>query len=257
VLAASAAAVALAAIGFHSLALAPISDGDEAWERQEYREALGYYERAIYWDPADAYVHYSIGWCRLALDDLTESLRAFDAAIGIDSDNALYQLDRVRPLVKMGRLTQARFQLARASRLDGADPETIDELHGDLSEAALEKVRRLLQAAELLDARSALAEARELERIDGAAVGELEAALRAAFLQRARLLMEVGRPADARVVLEQARGLGVDEDAVRELEARASEALLEAVRLERDAILLLGDGVREAGAPVERGAEGR
>src|SRR5262249_1785197 len=158
---ASGATLALGVIAFQALVLAPVSHGDEAWERKAYREALVHYERG-YWDPSDAYAHYSVGWCHMALEDFAGALRAFHAAIELEPENAVYRLDRVWPLVRMGRLTEARSDLASARRLDGADAAVVQALGSALAEAFLESARQLLQASRLPEAYSALEAAREL-----------------------------------------------------------------------------------------------
>lgn len=105
-----------------------LEEAEQAWERGEYEVALSAYRRAAYWDPEDAYTHYSIGWCLYVLDRLLEADVEFVRALELEPDNLGYRLDRARVLIELDRTREARAELENVRRGGYENTEALEEL---------------------------------------------------------------------------------------------------------------------------------
>jgi len=118
----------LAVVLFNAFVLAPIDAGDEAFEREDYSEALRQYRRAAYWDPEDAYVQYSIAWSLYGLDETVEAEHHFARAVELAPDEPVFLADHAQVLIELGQLSRARRSL-QSARVNGhPTPERLDEL---------------------------------------------------------------------------------------------------------------------------------
>ena len=127
---ASVAALLVSIVGFWMLALRPIDQGDEAWERGDVDAALAHYERAAAFDATDAYVQFSIGWCHRTLEDYPAALVAFAEAVRLDPGVPEYALDHARSLLNNGRWAEAIRAIDAAEKIEGVDASVIAELRG-------------------------------------------------------------------------------------------------------------------------------
>lgn len=111
---------------FHLTHIAPIDAGDAAWERGETTVARRHYERAAFWDPDDAYLHFSIGWCDYVLEDFEAAERSFARSIALDRGEGDFFFGHAQALIALGRKDAARRALAEARRL-GYPEDEVDE----------------------------------------------------------------------------------------------------------------------------------
>ncbi|MDJ0848503.1 MAG: tetratricopeptide repeat protein [Myxococcota bacterium] len=214
---------------FEWVPTAAVAAGEEAWERDQLAEALGHYERAVYWSPEYAYAHYRIGWCHRALDHHRAALAAYDKALELEPGELSYHLDRARLLVAMDRPHALDEALRRAAARPGPEEDDVEAMTTTLAEDLLARARLHMREGRPGDAGPLLRKGESLAARDGRG-DELDAALAQAALDRVRVYLALGGLREARVAFTEVRGLArVDPASLEDLEAAIAEAHLELV----------------------------
>jgi tetratricopeptide (TPR) repeat protein len=164
-----------------------LNEGINAWDRQDYEEALSVFRRLLEEHPGFADVHNRVGLCLAMLDRPEEALGAFEQALELNPAYAEAHLNRGILLTEVGRHSEAQEAFDEASRLDTRDglafPSSVGNqlatTHGRLgdlyrvagrADLAVEQYRAGLEIRpRYLDLRASLAEVLvELERIEEA-----------------------------------------------------------------------------------------
>lgn len=153
-----------------------LSEGVNAWDRQDYEGALEVFRALVDDFPGFADVHNRVGLCLAMLDRPDEALAAFDEALGLNPSYAEAHLNRGIVLTETGRHGEAQEAFDEASRLDTRDglafPSSVGNqlaaTHGRLGDLyrvagrpdlALEQYRRALEIrSRYIDLRAKLAE---------------------------------------------------------------------------------------------------
>ena len=91
--------------------------GHQAYQRQEYEEAILNYSKAIPWNPKEANPYLWRGYAKVAIEKYTEAIDDFDEAIRIGSDEA--SVYHIRGYAKscLGRVEEARVDFQRGLQL--------------------------------------------------------------------------------------------------------------------------------------------
>jgi len=92
-----------------------------------FREALGEFTQARLLAPADPNIQNAIGVCLLNLNNPIEAIRAFDATLGLDPNNAQAHYRKGWTLEMLGSRDDARLCYQRAAEID---PNHADALAG-------------------------------------------------------------------------------------------------------------------------------
>lgn len=164
-----------------------LTEGVNAWDRQDYEEALSVFRALLDEHPGFADVHNRVGLCLAMLDRPDEALAAFDQALELNPSYAEAHLNRGIILTEVGRHGEAQTAFDEASRLDTRDglafPSSVGNqlatTHGRLGDLyrvagrpdlAVEQYRAGLEIRpRYLDLRANLAEVLvELERMEEA-----------------------------------------------------------------------------------------
>lgn len=92
--------------------------GHALLKEKKVEEALGEFKLALEEDPYDRNLNFLIGLISFQLGKNEEALFAYERALAIDPKNVPALLEKVRVLIAMGALTQAREELQKAKRMN-------------------------------------------------------------------------------------------------------------------------------------------
>lgn len=98
-----------------------IAEGEHAWEREAYAEALAIFDEVLAQHPAFPDVHNRRGLCLAVLGRLDEALEAFGRAVALSPTYAEAHLNRGIVLKDLGQGEEAQAAFDRARELDHRD----------------------------------------------------------------------------------------------------------------------------------------
>jgi tetratricopeptide (TPR) repeat protein len=92
--------------------------GHELLKEKKLEHALAQFKLALEEDPYDRNLNFLIGLISFQLGNNEEALFAYERALAIDPKNVPALLEKVRVLIAMGALSQAREELQKAKRMN-------------------------------------------------------------------------------------------------------------------------------------------
>lgn len=132
--------------------------GHQHLQKKEFQQALKYFKDALKEDPYDRNLNFLLGLVSFQLGFYEEALFSYERALAIDPKNVPVLLEKVRVLLAMGAISQAKEDLVKAKTMN-LTPElrrSLDRLFSQVSAKKQHEFTGMARLSQLWDSNATL-----------------------------------------------------------------------------------------------------